>query len=207
MTTMFHSLLRLIASSLEVPVVILLILFANVALFSIGWLIVEYFTERRTMTVYVPQMLEALRSGEDVGACIRRSPLLIRQKRLLAELTHHPDFSPGLRRSLADNLLEAEQARYDRVLKFTDLLAKISPMLGLLGTLIPLGPGIIALGQGDVTLLSASLLTAFDTTIAGLVVAAVCLAISAVRRRWYAGYMSDLETLAFCVLELQEKTP
>lgn len=205
MTTMFHSLLRIIASSLEVPVVILLILFANIALFSIGWLIVEYFTERRTMRVYVPHMLEALRTGADVGECIRRSPLLIRQKRLLAELTHHPDFSPGLRRSLADNLLEAEQARYDRILKFTDLLAKIAPMLGLLGTLIPLGPGIIALGQGDVTMLSASLLTAFDTTIAGLVVAAVCLAISAVRRRWYAGYMSDLETLAWCVLEMQEK--
>lgn len=39
-------------------------------------------------------------------------------------------------------------------------------MLGLLGTLIPLGPGIIALGQGDTQTLSTSLLTAFDTTIA-----------------------------------------
>ena len=45
------------------------------------------------------------------------------------------------------------------------------------------------------------LLTAFDTTIAGLIAAAFCLVISTVRRRWYAGYMADLETLMDCVLE------
>ena len=45
------------------------------------------------------------------------------------------------------------------------------------------------------------LLAAFDTTIAGLIAAAFCLVISTVRRRWYAGYMADLETLMDCVLE------
>jgi biopolymer transport protein ExbB/TolQ len=75
-------------------------------------------------------------------------------------------------------------------------------MAGLLGTLIPLGPGIIALGQGDTYTLSASLLTAFDTTIAGLAAAGVCLVVHSVRSRWYAAYMSDLETLADCVTEL-----
>ena len=67
----------------------------------------------------------------------------------LLELTEHPDFSSGLRDSLTANLLEREQSHYDHILKCTELVSKLAPMLGLLGTLIPLGPGIIALGQGD----------------------------------------------------------
>ena len=106
-----------------------------------------------------------------------------------------------MRESLGANLLEREQSHYDGILKCTDLVSKLAPMLGLMGTLIPLGPGIMALGRGDTYTLSVSLLTAFDTTIAGLIAAAFCLVISTVRRRWYAGYMADLETLMDCVLE------
>lgn len=87
------------------------------------------------------------------------------------------------------------------MIKFTDLASKLGPMLGLLGTLIPLGPGIIALGQGDTYTLSVSLMTAFDTTVAGLCIAAVCMIVSTIRRRWYAAYMADLETLTSCVCE------
>ena len=61
--------------------------------------------------------------------------------------------------------------------------------------------GIIALGQGDTQTLSTSLLTAFDTTIAGLCAAAVCLVVTTLRKRWYGGYMADLETLVDCVCE------
>ena len=46
------------------------------------------------------------------------------------------------------------------------------------------------------------MLTAFDTTVAGLISAAVCLVISTIRKRWYDGYMSDLETLIDCVIEI-----
>jgi biopolymer transport protein ExbB/TolQ len=74
-------------------------------------------------------------------------------------------------------------------------------MFGLLGTLIPLGPGLIALGQGDTYTLSQSMLTAFDTTIAGLAAAAVSFVISTIRKRWYEDYMTSTEALAQCILE------
>ena len=136
---------------------------------------------------------------------IRKSQLNRRQKAALLELTEHPDFSGGLRESLAANLLEREQSHYDHILKCTELVSKLAPMLGLLGTLIPLGPGIIALGQGDTYTLSTSLLTAFDTTIAGLVAAALAIVVSAIRRRWYREYGSVLEALCTEVLELTKK--
>ena len=70
-----------------------------------------------------------------------------------------------------------------------------------MGTLIPLGPGIVALGQGDTATLSGSLLVAFDTTVAGLIVAAVVLVIAKIRRRWYDQYMSALEAAVTTLLE------
>ena len=196
MSSVFHKILRSIASAME------LILFIAFTLFSIGWWAVEYFRERRHMRIALPALLDELRAAENGAAeIIEKSGLLCRQKGALLELTKHPEFDAAMRESLGANLLEREQSHYDGILKCTDLVSKLAPMLGLMGTLIPLGPGIMALGQGDTYTLSVSLLTAFDTTIAGLIAAAFCLVISTVRRRWYAGYMADLETLMDCVLE------
>lgn len=41
---------------------------------------------------------------------------------------------------------------------------QLGPILGLLGTLIPLGPGLAALGSGDIVTLAEALTVAFDTT-------------------------------------------
>jgi biopolymer transport protein ExbB/TolQ len=109
-----------------------------------------------------------------------------------------------MREALAVRLVQAERARYENITRVSDLLAKLGPMFGLLGTLIPLGPGIIALGRGDTYTLSLSLLTAFDTTIAGLI-AAAAFVISAVRKKWYSGYMQSLEMVMTCVLEVENE--
>ena len=195
MSTVFHNVLRAVSGAMELPVVILLILLLAFAVFSVGWIIAEFFSEHRHMKEDLPALLEHLRDNEtDLEAAIAESKLNRRQKATLQELTQHPDFTRPLLDDLADNLLEQEQAHYDHMIKFTDLASKLGPMLGLLGTLIPLGPGIIALGQGDTY-------TAFDTTVAGLCIAAVCMIVSTIRRRWYAAYMADLETLTSCVCE------
>ena len=202
MSTVFHNVLRAVSGAMELPVVILLILLLACAVFSVGWIIAEFFSEHRHMKEDLPALLEHLRDNEtDLEAAIAESKLNRRQKATLQELTQHPDFTRPLLDDLADNLLEQEQAHYDHMIKFTDLASKLGPMLGLLGTLIPLGPGIIALGQGDTYTLSVSLMTAFDTTVAGLCIAAVCMIVSTIRRRWYAAYMADLETLTSCVCE------
>lgn len=206
MNSVLHHILSTISSGMEMPVVIVLVLLLAFAVFTIGWILVEYFTEHRHMKISLPKLIDELRAESgDVAGCIEKSGLLKRQKAALLELTRHPGLTPKMREELAVNLLEQEQAHYDKILKRTDLAAKLSPMFGLLGTLIPLGPGIIALGEGDTTTLSLSLKTAFDTTIVGLIAAAVFLVVSTIRRRWYSGYMADLETLMDCVLELEDE--
>lgn len=209
-TTMnvFSKAMRAIASSMEIPVIILLLVLIAVAVFLIGWLISELFTEHKYLKANMPKVVDDINEAKDNAGLveiIRNRDLLVRQKAALEELTSHPDITPLMRESLAVRLIQQEQSFYDRRVKISDLISKIGPMLGLLGTLIPLGPGIIALGQGDTITLSSSLLTAFDTTIMGLIAAAVALVVSTVRTRWYDDYMSVLETLMECVLEAEKK--
>lgn len=74
-----------------------------------------------------------------------------------------------------------------------DVLARVGPMLGLMGTLIPLGPGLAALGSGDVAVLAQAVTVAFDTTVLGLLVGVLAFATGRARRRWYEDLLDALE--------------
>ncbi|MBR2620413.1 MAG: MotA/TolQ/ExbB proton channel family protein, partial [Firmicutes bacterium] len=138
-------------------------------------------------------------------AIIKKSRLLKRQKKAIIELIVRGGYSDATREALARQLIADEENRYAKITKVTDLIAKIAPMFGLMGTLIPLGPGLLALGQGDTKTLSESLLIAFDTTVAGLISAAVAYIISSVRKGWYEQYMVGLETIMETILEEQSR--
>lgn len=205
-TTAFSTALRSISAALETPVIIILLIFIAVTVVLLGSLVVEFFTERRRLKVRLPLLVDSLRKDDTRTAqIVQESGLLKRQKKALTELTLHPDLTDVMREALAVRLLEEEKSRFDNIVKISEIIARLGPMLGLLGTLIPLGPGIVALGQGDTYTLSTSLLTAFDTTVAGLVCAAVATVISTIRKSWYNNYMSVLDTLMECVLEVMKR--
>ena len=67
-------------------------------------------------------------------------------------------------------------------------------MLGLMGTLIPMGPCTGGLAQGDISSMAYNMQVAFATTVVGLVIAAVGIHYPASeKQRWYAREMNDLE--------------
>lgn len=202
-STILEQMMRAIADAARIPVIIALFCFLAFSLFSIGMTAMEAWGERRYLDYHLPGLLEELQDCKPnrVRARIKGSGLLTRHKDILLELASHPSFGQDMLESLADNLMEKEQAHYDHILSMTALTARLAPMAGLLGTLIPLGPGITALGSGDVQTLSRSLLIAFDTTVLGLIASGICLVTGSIRRRWYAQYMSDLQTLADCVVD------
>jgi len=70
---------------------------------------------------------------------------------------------------------------------------KAGPILGLMGTLIPMGPALIGLSQGDIKSLADNLVIAFATTVIGLVVGGICYGAMVIRSRWYRQDLSDLE--------------
>ena len=72
-----------------------------------------------------------------------------------------------------------------RRIERADFITRIAPMLGLMGTLIPLGPGLSALGSGEISILTTAMTVAFDTTIVGLLVGIIGFVLGRMRRRWY----------------------
>lgn len=85
------------------------------------------------------------------------------------------------------------ESRISKTLERTRMLVRIGPMLGLMGTLIPISPALIGLAKGDVQTLSDNLVVAFSTTVVGLLIGAIGYIISTVRDRWYGLDVSDIE--------------
>ena len=87
-----------------------------------------------------------------------------------------------------------------RRLERTRILVRLGPILGLMGTLIPLSPALVGLANGDTQELADDLVTAFSVTVLGLLIGGLAFVISMVRDRMYSQDISDLEYL----LELLE---
>lgn len=196
--------IHMISASLLVPTIAILLIFLAWLVVELGGLCVEIFVERRRRKVDVAGLINGFQEKdvEVILEIINNSSLFRRQKLALWELIRHSDLPDASFKALAYRLLNNEELYYVRITNRTDLVARLAPMLGLMGTLIPLGPGIIALGQGDTGAFADSLLTAFDTTIAGLAAAGIAFVISRLRKRWYADYLNSLETLMESLLEV-----
>jgi len=72
-------------------------------------------------------------------------------------------------------------------------LSKMGPILGLMGTLIPMGPALAGLASGDIAQMSHHMQVAFNTTVVGLVIGCVGFLILQVKQRWYAEDLNQLE--------------
>ncbi len=88
-------------------------------------------------------------------------------------------------------------------LERTRVLVRLGPMLGLMGTLIPLSPALVALANGDTQQLADNLRIAFSVTVIGLLIGGLAFTVSIIRDRIYSQDISDLEYL----LELLEGGP
>ena len=99
----------------------------------------------------------------------------------------------GLPKLRAGGDLALVQSLARHRLERADLLARIPPMLGLMATIIPLGPGLAALGKGDPAQLASAVTVAFDATVLGLVAGIAGLVIGKLRRRWYEETLDAME--------------
>ena len=109
----------------------------------------------------------------------------------------------GIKRWQNSGDITGFEALASRRIERTDFLTRIAPMLGLMGTLIPLGPGLSALGEGDLSILTTAMSVAFDTTVLGLLVGIIGFVIGRLRRRWYEQALTVMEYSAPSTGELK----
>jgi biopolymer transport protein ExbB/TolQ len=63
-------------------------------------------------------------------------------------------------------------------------VSRLAPMLGLIATMIPMGPALKSLADGNIQGISENLIVAFSAVIFGLVIASITFWIASVKKRW-----------------------
>ena len=197
-----NSILRAIVAELQTPVVIILLVLMLATVVIAGTFVFEYFFEHRKLRADVPKLIETMNRTKvcDMSDLINQNKLLPRQKKALNQLIGEQKMDSESREIYAAQLLFEEEDHYQKSLRWPQMISKLGPMFGLLGTLVPLGPGLMALGEGNTAVLSQSLLIAFDTTSAGVVIAAVTLVLAQIRKQWYRNYGQVLESMMEVIL-------
>lgn len=178
-----------ISTGLLVPVIVLLIFFFIRALILIGSFFGQYMQERKCSG----RLASLTKKGANI-ASLRAS--------LPAKTT-----SPAMQ--YAKEILDAngDDARCDLLLSEYELcadknvatskiLTKMGPILGLMGTLIPMGPALVGLAQGDIASMAYNMQVAFATTVVGLTVSAIGFLTQQAKERWAVRNLAVLEYLA-----------
>lgn len=196
--------LNVVSQSLQIPVIIFLLIFAVFAVFAFGGLISDYNSRKRLSRDYKEKLVFSLvnaNSVDELTNIVKSSEIFESQKEVLLKIINSHSLSSDSREAWAINLIEEEEVAMAKSLEKIDIVTRIGPTLGLMGTLIPMGPGLAALGSGDVSTLASAIIVAFDTTVVGIGSGAVAYVISKVRRRWYEEYSSNLQLFVNAVLE------
>ena len=200
--------LDVISQSLTIPVLVILLVIVVLSIILLGGFIAEYTSRKKVPVGAIRDLIYNMNSATSVDNLkdiIDKSKIPKSQKKLLGEIANSRDLSINSREALARKLVEFEEEKTVKKLEKTDIITRIGPTLGLMGTLIPMGPGLAALGAGDINTLASSLTVAFNTTIVGIGSGALCYVIGKIRARWYERYLSDLDALSDAVLDYMNK--
>jgi biopolymer transport protein ExbB/TolQ len=180
-----------IATALDVPVLIAAIVVLLLCALELGRFVAEYWRRRvRARDIDLRELtLRAIGEPQNASAFAYSAPGTLAAEALVGIATAAgPDRARSTEHALARYEL-AVQRRLDR----TRLLVRAGPAIGLMGTLIPLAPGLAALGDGNVAALAESLRDAFGATVVGLLVGTVAFALTLARTRMYTEDLAALE--------------
>ena len=164
-----------LSNSLLYPVLILLIVLVALCFAYIGGLLSEYSKRSSNLD-------EKINGGHLSGFYKKLNELLA---------GHHSDEETLVRE--IERLLQAEEVGIMKKLEKPRMLIRVGPILGLMGTLIPLGPALLGLSAGNIEQLANNLVIAFTSTVVGLLIGAVAMVVATIKQRWYTEDMNDME--------------
>ena len=180
-----------ISTGLLVPVIVLLIVLFGRALLLVGSFYGQYLSIRKTEAL-LRNELNALTPATvtELAAKLpeKSSSLVISYIRQVLEAHDSP--------AQVQRLLANFEIAADKDLAISKTLTKLGPILGLMGTLIPMGPALAGLASGDIASMAYNMQIAFATTVVGLVAGAVGFLTQQVKQRWYLQDMTNLEFLS-----------
>ena len=183
--------LFLVSDSLLIPdIIVLLVLFVR-ALLLVGSFYNRFITKYKNDR----QLNEAIKgfSAEKVEALKNLLPerdnsLYIQYLRDL--LDHNPD------EAYYDYIISNFENEGEKDIATSKLLAKVGPVLGLIGTLIAMSPALTGLSTGDISKMASNMQVVLATTVVGLVISLVGLVTLQFKQRWYSKEINNLEYIS-----------
>lgn len=185
----------LISTSLLIPVMLALLWCLVRGLLLAGKMLREY-SGRAAAQVALGRFSRALEEAVLPLPCLDDSGLAASTLTKLAGVADN--------QVLADKIVHDCQLRWQADVEQLRSLARLGPALGLMGTLIPLGPALVGLAAGDLQMMSQNLVIAFATTVVGLLVGTLATTLAGIKRRWY---QADAVLLTFAANRLPQLKP
>ena len=180
-----------ISTGLLVPVIILLLVLFGRALLLLGTFFGQYMNMRKLHGTVISEM-ENL-TVDNVSSLSMRLP--VQTSSLLLSYIHSMLNAQGCHAQI-NRLLSQYEIAADKEMGISKTLSKLGPVLGLMGTLIPMGPALVGLSTGDIASMAYNMQVAFATTVVGLFSGAVGVVTLQVKKRWHMQELTQLEFLA-----------
>jgi biopolymer transport protein ExbB/TolQ len=179
-----------ISSALREPVHVAAVLALALLTFELGRLATEAWRRIRPGTLPLEQIAaRAMDAPPDAARIARAAPGTLSEQAVLdLAIATQSSRDDAIENALADYELRI-QRRLDR----TRMLVRAGPALGLMGTLIPLAPGLSSLGKGNFSELAGDLKVAFAATVIGILVGTGAFVLTLVRTRVYTEDLAGLE--------------
>ena len=180
--------LFLVSDSLLIPdIIVLLVLFVR-ALFLVGSIYNQYITKYKNERQLRPILNQLTPERmEELQAALPEKDNSLYIKYLRAILVRPADDT------YADYMITNFENDAEKDVVTSKLLAKVGPVLGLIGTLIAMSPALTGLSQGDISKMASNMQVVFATTVVGLVVSLVGLVTLQFKQRWYAKEVNQLD--------------
>lgn len=93
------------------------------------------------------------------------------------------------------NLTKEAEVKAHTQLGRLQILVRTGPMLGLVGTLIPLGPALEGLSNGNLQDMGSHMHIAFTMTVFGILIGALSYALYVWQRNWFENDLAELDLL------------
>ncbi len=185
-----------ISTGLLVPVVVLLIYFFLRSLLLLGGFFGQYVAQRKVGAALREQMNDL--THDNLATLSERLPQT-KQSLVVAYLRRMVSERESMPR--VNRLVDQYEQWVDKELSLSTTLLKMGPMLGLMGTLIPMGPALVGLSTGDIASMAYNMQVAFATTVVGLFAAAIGFVTKQTKTRWFKEDLSHLNFLADLIEE------
>jgi biopolymer transport protein ExbB/TolQ len=185
-----------ISTGLLVPVIVLLILFFVRALLMMGGFFGQYLTVKRVNV----RLNEKIKSLDADGLDDFCDSLPVKGASLVEDYLRQVIASRG-NEARIELLVSEYEIEADKQLTTSKVMTKMGPILGLMGTLIPMGPALVGLSTGDIASMAYNMQVAFATTVVGMVISAIGFVTQQFKERWLVRDMAVLEYVARLVTE------